>query len=106
MPNFLLLYTGGTEPASEAEGAAVMKAWTDWFTNLGPAVVDGGNPIGQTAKTVSSGGRVSDGNAGLDVTGYSILKAGSLDEATRMATRCPHLDAGGKVTVLETYPVM
>jgi hypothetical protein len=83
-----------------------MKAWTDWFTKLGPAVVDGGNPTGPVAKTVSNGGRVSDGAAGMNVTGYSILKADSLNEATRMATGCPHLGAGGSVTVLETYPVM
>jgi hypothetical protein len=106
MANFLLLYVGGSEPQDEAEGAAVMKAWTDWFTNLGPAVVDGGNPLGPVAKTISSGGRVSDGAAGMNVTGYSILKAGSLDEATQMAKKCPHLDAGGTVTVLETFPVM
>ena len=41
-----------------------------------------------------------------DVTGYSILEADSLDSAVQMATGCPHLDAGGTVTVLETMEVM
>ena len=106
MANFLLLYIGGKEPESEAEGVAVMKAWTDWFTNLGPAVVDGGNPTRPGAKTISTNGRVSDAVAGEPVTGYSILKADSLDEAAKIATKCPHLAAGGSVTVYETFPVM
>lgn len=106
MANFLLLYTGGTEPGDDAEGQAVMKAWTDWFTNLGPAVVDPGNPIGPVTKTISPDGRVSASGPGIQVTGYSILKADSLDEATRMAQGCPHLMSNGTVTVYEVFPVM
>ncbi len=106
MANFLLLYTGGTEPQGEEEGAAVMKAWTDWFTVLGEAVVDGGNPITPIAKTIASSGAVSDGAPGPLATGYSILSAGSLDEAVQKAKGCPHLQAGGQITVYETFPVM
>ena len=45
MAKYLLLYGGGSMPETEAEMAAVTKAWTDWFTELGPAVVDPGNPF-------------------------------------------------------------
>ena len=106
MANFLLLYTGGEEPGSDLEGQAVMKAWMDWFTTLGPAVVDGGNPTGPVAKTISPGGRIADGGLQAQVTGYSILRADSLEEATRMAQGCPHLAAKGTVTVYETFAVM
>ncbi|HKF37191.1 MAG TPA: hypothetical protein VKB35_09845 [Ktedonobacteraceae bacterium] len=44
MANYLLLYSGGRMPESEAEQAAVMQAWTSWFGELGSALVDGGNP--------------------------------------------------------------
>ena len=44
MANYLLLYSGGKMPESEAEQAAAMQAWTSWFGQLGSSLVDGGNP--------------------------------------------------------------
>ncbi len=106
MANFLLLYTGGNPPTSAAEGAAVTKLWVDWFTQIGPAVVDPGNPTNSGAKTISPDGRVSEAGPAAPVTGYSILRAESLDEATRFAQSCPHLAANGSVTLYEIYPAM
>lgn len=106
MAKYLLLYTGGESPTTAEEGQAVIKAWTDWFSNLGPAVVDPGNPIGPNAKTLTGDGGALDSSLGEPATGYSIIKAGSLDEAVSMARRCPHLQAKGNVTVYETYDVM
>ena len=106
MAKYLLLYTGGgAPPATEAEQAAVMKEWTDWFTKLGSAVVDSGNPTTPMAKSIASDGSVSDVAAGAMVAGYSILEAGSLDAAVAMAKDCPQLQDGG-VSVLETFNVM
>jgi hypothetical protein len=106
MANFVLLYSGGGTPQTEAEQAAVMQAWTVWFARLGSAVVDGGNPFTPVAKSIASSGEVSDGPVGTMATGYSILKADSLDAAVAMAKSCPNLQAGGQVTVYETFPVM
>jgi hypothetical protein len=39
-------------------------------------------------------------------TGYSILKADSLDAAVEMARSCPVLQGGGRITVYETFQVM
>jgi hypothetical protein len=81
-----------------------MQAWMGWFGNLGEAVVDGGNPCSNSA-TIASNGTVSEGgSAGL--TGYSVLKAESLDAATKMAKGCPHLMSGGTVEVYETFNAM
>ena len=44
MANYLLLYSSGSMPESETEQAAVMQAWTNWFGQLGSALVDAGNP--------------------------------------------------------------
>ena len=55
MATYLLLYSGGRMPESEAEQAAVMQAWTGWFGVLGSALVDGGNPTTGQAKTTASG---------------------------------------------------
>lgn len=106
MAKFVLLYTGGSEPTSEAEGAAVMQAWMGWFNQLGAAVVDGGNPLGSAVKSIASDGSVGDGLAGPPVTGYSIVTADSLDAAVALAKSCPHLQAGGTVNVYEAIEMM
>ncbi|HTG46153.1 MAG TPA: hypothetical protein VK646_00680 [Actinomycetota bacterium] len=105
MAKYLLLYTGGSMPETEAEQAAAMKAWDGWFHTLGSAVVDGGNPTSGQAKTIANDGAVRDGGAAA-VTGYSILEAGSLDEATTLAKDCPVLQGGGGISVHEVLDVM
>jgi hypothetical protein len=40
MANFVLLYSGGRMPETEAEQAAVLKAWTDWYGRLGRGRAD------------------------------------------------------------------
>lgn len=85
MANFVLLYSGGSTPETEAEQAAVMQAWIAWFSGLGSAVVDGGNPFTGKAKSIASNGTVSDGPVGTITTGYSVIKADSLDAAVGMA---------------------
>lgn len=107
MANFVLLYSGGGNmPATEAEQAAVVQAWGAWYEKLGGAVVDGGNPFTQTAKTIASNGTVSDGPVGTMATGYSIISADSLDAAVAMAKGCPVLQSGGQISVYETFNVM
>jgi hypothetical protein len=102
MTNFVLLYTGGTMPKSEEEKADMMAAWGAWYEKIGAAVVDGGNPFGQS-KNVSDQG-VSDGSANSPpVTGYTIISAESLDEAVEKVKDHPHLNYNGQVTVHETF---
>ena len=106
MANFLLVYTGGGMPASDAERKKVMDAWGAWFGRLGAAVVDPGNPIGPKAKSISSDGSVQDGAVGTAASGYSILKADSLNQAVELAKGCPVLESGAKISVYETFPAM
>jgi hypothetical protein len=106
MANFVLLYSGGSMPASDAEQQAVLKAWEGWFGKLGSAVVDQGDPFTPMAKTVAPDGKVSDGPVGGMASGYSIIKADSLDAAVAMAKGCPVLQGGAKITVYETFSVM
>ena len=106
MANFVLLYSGGSMPESQAEQAAVMQAWEAWFGRLGSAVVDGGNPFTPVAKRIASNGTVSDGPVGTMASGYSIIKADSLDSAVELARGCPVLQSGAQISVFETFPVM
>ena len=106
MADYVLLYTGGGMPETEEEQARVMKAWEDWYGQIGGALKDGGNPFGPAAKTVASNGSVSDGASGTPHTGYTIVTADSLDAAAGLAKGCPILQGGGSVTVYETFEVM
>lgn len=105
MAKYLLVYHGGGPmPATPEDQAAVMKAWTDWFASLGPAVADAGNPASQS-RTIAADGSV--GGASADPpTGYSILSADSIDAAVELAKGCPNLTDGGTVEVVETFEVM
>src|SRR5256885_12741963 len=106
MANFVLLYSGGSMAESEAEQAAVMQAWGAWYGGLGSAVVDGGNPFTPVAKSIASDGAVSDGPVGTMASGYSVIKADSLNAAVEMAKGCPVLQGGGQISVYETFNVM
>jgi len=106
MANFVLLYSGGSMPESEAEQAMVMKAWEAWFGKLGAGLVDAGNPFTPTAKSIAGDGKVSDGPVGGMASGYSVIKADSLDAAVALAQACPVLQGGAKITVYETFAAM
>jgi hypothetical protein len=103
MANFLLSFHGGSMPETKEEQDQVMTAWTNWFGTLGDALVDGGNPISQS-KAISPDGSVMDATSAP--TGYSIIKADSLDQAVSLAKGCPVLTSGAAVVVSETFPVM
>jgi len=103
MANYVLVYHGGGMPESPEEGAKVMHAWDVWFGELGDSLVDGGNPASAT-KTIASDGSVSDDASGP--SGYSILKADSLDAAVALAKGCPVLQGGASIQVVETFNAM
>lgn len=103
MTNYLLVYKGGDASENEIDRDAVMAAWGAWFAGLGEAVVDGGNPFSQSSSVAADGSVVA---AGSDLTGYSILSAGSLAEAVELAQGCPVRSSGGSIEVYETFEAM
>jgi hypothetical protein len=71
---------------------------------LGDKLVDGGNPFNNNGKAVESSGVTDIEN--YPATGYSIVKAESIDEAAGLAKDCPVLlEPGGAVRVYETLPM-
>jgi hypothetical protein len=104
MGDYVLIYIGGEQPATEEAQAADMDAWMAWFSEIGPVVVDGGNPFGPAA-SIAPDGTVSSGSASR-ASGYSIIRADSLEAATALASGCPHLQANGTIEVYETFDVM
>jgi hypothetical protein len=104
MANYLLAYKGGRMAETDAEREAVMAAWGKWFGELGPAVVDAGNPFGPST-SVSANGSGGDG-APSGLTGYSVVTANDLSAAVELTKGCPLLADGGMVEVYETHQVM
>ncbi len=94
MKNYVFIYYG-------MDGG--MDAWQAWFKSLGDKVVDMGNPFGGGKAIMKSGvSEVRDPAA----TGYSIIKAASLDEAVELGKDCPSAESDdGAVCVYETMPM-
>ena len=92
MSNYILAYHGGKAPSSPEEGAKQKAKWHAWVAGLGDALVNPGTPLGRS-KTVSSDG-VSDGGGSNALTGYSVVKADSIEAALKMAKACPFLEMG------------
>ena len=101
MAKYLLVYHGGGIPESPEAQAKTMAAWGAWFGQLGSAVVDGGNPTGASV-TVGAGGAATQGGGANPTSGYSLIEASSLDDATEKAKGCPIVLDGGSVEVCET----
>ncbi|MDA9009139.1 hypothetical protein N9K16_04170 [Alphaproteobacteria bacterium] len=100
MAKFVFAYHGGQMPESPEEGQRVMAAWGAWMQSIGPALVDGGNPVGQS-KTVTAAG-VEDNGGSNPLSGYSLVEADSIEAAIEIAKGCPVLVGGhGSVEVAE-----
>ncbi len=76
-----------------------MAKWKAWVGGLGDAVVNPGTPLGKS-RIVSSDG-VSDDGGSNPLSGFSIVKADSMDAALEIAKGCPFLGIGGTIEVAE-----
>jgi hypothetical protein len=103
MPNYLLLYHGGRIAQTDEDRTAAMAKWGKWMQDVGENLVDRGNPCSDV-KSVSQTGpsEFSDHR----VSGYSIISAPSMDDATNCAQMVPLVDEGGTVDVYEIHPAM
>jgi hypothetical protein len=99
MGKYVYIYYAGT--ASDGGSA---EEWGKWFGELGDKLVDGGNPFNDGGQAVSKEGvmAVKDSPA----TGYSIVTAASMDEATEIAKGCPLMSVkDAAVCVYEAMPM-
>jgi hypothetical protein len=97
---YLLLYTGGSMPATGEATRAMTESWGSWLTAVGDALVDG-NPFTPEGRTVSPDGLVSDGPVGPMASGYSLIRAGSMDDIVALAKECPAKESGASISIFE-----
>jgi hypothetical protein len=93
-------------PQEDAEQKALIKEWQAWFAGLGTDLVDEGDPYTELTKTIRSEGKVSNEAVERMTSGYSVIRADSLDAAVAMSKGCPVLKSGAKITVYEPRSVM
>jgi hypothetical protein len=109
MARFIVLYRAPQEvaerfaTATPEQAQAGVRLWTEWFTRLGPALVDPGRPLGN-ARTVTRDGAM---DGPTEVIGMTILQAETMDDALAMVHDHHHLQwsEACTITVLEELPI-
>jgi hypothetical protein len=100
MPTFLVTYHGGGGPPASPEAQEqMMAAFQAWAASVGGNMIDPGAPLG-ASKVVTSDG-VTDGAATGKLGGYTLITAGSLDDAIKIVEDHPFVGRGGALQVSE-----
>ncbi len=93
MKKFVLLTIGFTQPTPE-----IMESWNKWFNSIGNKIEE---QVGlRNGKEVTNNGIAElpmDKNA---ITGYLIINAENIEEASKIAQECP------MITATRVYEVM
>ena len=98
MAKFVFVYVGGApEKGQEEEN---MKAWGEWIGELTQkGAYKSGEAFGWTKKVVNKDSSVSDYSG--QNSGYSLIEAGSMDEAVELAKTGPNQKYGGSTEVYD-----
>ena len=99
MPQFIFVYLGGELPDSPEEGQKHFQRYQQWLDSLGNAVISPAIPFSDT-HVVQPDGTVSQGSASA-MSGLSIIRMDSLEEALAAARSCPFLEINGTLEVSE-----
>jgi hypothetical protein len=106
MQEFMMIFrhtpNANVQP-TPAEIQANIQLWQDWIGGIAAqSKFVSTNQLGRSGKTLRPNNIISDGpyaEVKEILGGYLIVKAGSLDEAMKLAEGCPILLVGGHVEV-------
>jgi hypothetical protein len=99
MPQYIFVYLGGEYPSDPEEGRRHFAKYQGWLESLGKAVVSPAIPFKDT-HTVHTDGNSEPGST-TAMSGLSILRLGSMDEAIAAAKSCPFLEINGTLEISE-----
>jgi len=99
MAQFVFVYLGGNQPSSPEEANQHFEKYMGWLKSLGDAVVIPTIPLKDT-HTVRSDKTIGEGGSSA-MSGFSIIKADSMEAALSIAQACPFLEIGGSLEVSE-----
>jgi hypothetical protein len=95
MPSYLLSFR---TPSDYTPTPDTRADWNTFFGEISTHLEDIGNPIFSRRSVGETG-------AGTLLGGYSLINAGSLEEALELAGACPLVTRGGGVEIGEVTPV-
>ena len=99
MPQYIFVYLGGEYPSNPEEGQEHFEKYQMWLNSLGDAVVSPAVPFKDT-HTVQADKTTSPGSL-TAMSGLSIIRMGSMEEALAAAQACPFLEINGALEVSE-----
>jgi len=99
MPQYIFVYLGGEHPSDPEERQKHFSKYQQWLSSLGDAVVSPAIPFKDT-HTVQPGGTTGPGST-TAMSGLSIIKMASMDEALKVAESCPFLEINGTLEISE-----
>ena len=99
MKQFVLVYLGGNQPSDPEEASKHFSKYMEWLSSLGDSVVIPTIPLKDTT-TVSPDRTVREGGSSA-MSGFTIIKADSMEAALAIAQACPFLEIGGSLEVSE-----
>jgi hypothetical protein len=100
MSKFLVTYHGSEMPDDPALMEQAKAAFINWVGEAGDAIVDPGAPV-RIVSQVASG----TAEAPVEIGGYSIIQADSLDEAEAVLQSHPYVGRGGTLQLNEVIDV-
>ena len=99
MPQYIFVYLGGDYPSDPEEGNRHFAKYQEWLSSLGDAVISPAIPFKDT-HTVHPNSTIEPGTT-TAMSGLSIIKMTSMDEALKVAQSCPFLEINGTLEVSE-----
>jgi hypothetical protein len=102
LQTFMMLYLGfAAQPsANDQQTLDYNKQWADYMTELaGAGALESGSPFAPDGKVIRRDSVSPVELADVDVGGYALIKAESLDAAIELATRAPHIELGGTTII-------
>lgn len=99
MPQYIFVYIGGEYPSDPEEGQKHFSKYQEWLTSLGEAVISPAIPFKDT-HTVHPDRTDAVGSTSA-MSGLSILKFATMDEAVEVAKSCPFLEINGTLEISE-----
>lgn len=99
MPQYIFVYLGGEYPSDPTEGQKHFEKYQQWLRNLGDAVLSPAIPCKDT-HTVQPDGSAQPGSISA-MSGMSILRFPSMEDAIAAAKSCPFLEINGALEISE-----
>lgn len=99
MPQYIFVYLGGEHPSDPQEMQKHLEKYQQWLVSLGDAVISPAIPFKDT-HTVQADGSAAQGSISA-MSGMSIMRMNSMQEAIAAAQSCPFLEINGALEVSE-----